>query len=137
MQPAAGDLFDVISNRAGWLARRHAVISGNIANADTPGFTPLDLKEQPPDRLARPAAPTGLAMARTSGSHLAGQAPQPPAGERGRRDEGWETAPSGNAVVIEEQAQKLAQTQIEHQLATSLYGKYVGLMRIALGVGAA
>ena len=56
---------------------------------------------------------------------------------RGLLDEGWETAPSGNAVVIEEQAQKLAQTQIEHQLATSLYGKYVGLMRIALGVGAA
>lgn len=137
MQPVAGDLFDVISNRAGWLARRHAVISGNIANADTPGFTPLDLKEQRPDRLARPAAPSGLGMARTSGSHLAGIAPSPPAGERGSRGDSWETAPSGNAVVIEEQAQKLAQTQIEHQLATSLYGKYVGLMRIALGVGGA
>jgi len=137
MQPVGGDLFDIISNRAGWLARRHAVISGNIANADTPGFTPLDLKEQRPDRLARPAAPAGLALARTSGSHMAGMAPRPPAGERGSRDDGWETAPSGNAVVIEEQAQKLAQTQIEHQLATSLYGKYVGLLRVALGVGAA
>ena len=137
MQPAAGDLFDVISSRAGWLARRHAVISGNIANADTPGFAPLDLKEQRPDRLVRPAAPTGLALVRTSGVHLAGTPPVPGPGDQGSRTDGWETAPSGNAVVLEEQAQKLAQTQIEHQLATGLYGKYVGLMRIALGVGAA
>jgi flagellar basal-body rod protein FlgB len=137
VQPIGGDLFDLISSRAGWLARRHAVISGNIANADTPGFTPLDVKPQRPERLARPAAPAGLGMARTAGGHLAGTPPRPVAGERGSRSEGWETAPSGNAVVIEEQVQKLAQTQLDHQLATSLYGKYVGMLRIALGVGAA
>lgn len=135
MQPIGGDLFDLISSRSGWLARRHAVISGNIANADTPRFAPLDLKPQRAEQLARPQAPTGLGLVRTSGSHLGGTPPRPPAGERGSRDEGWETAPSGNAVVIEEQVQKLAQTQLDHQLATSLYGKYVGMLRIALGVG--
>lgn len=137
MQPIGGDLFDLISSRTGWLARRHAVLSGNIANADTPRFTPLDLKPQRPERLAGPQAPTGLGLVRTSGAHLAGSPPAPAAGERGSRAEGWETAPSGNAVVLEEQAQKLAQTQIEHQLATGLYGKYMGMLRTALGVGGA
>jgi flagellar basal-body rod protein FlgB len=137
VQPIGGDLFDLISNRSGWLARRHAVISGNIANADTPGFTPLDLKPERDRQAGRPQAPSGLGMVRTASSHLAGTPPRPAAGERGSRSDGWETAPSGNAVVLEEQVQKLAQTQLDHQLATSLYGKYIGMLRVALGVGAA
>ena len=137
MQPTGGDLLDLISSRTGWLARRHAVLSGNIANADTPRFTPLDLKPQRPGQLARPQAPTGLGLVRTSSVHLAGTPPAPGPGDQGSRTDGWETAPSGNAVVLEEQAQKLAQTQIEHQLATGLYGKYMGMLRTALGVGGA
>lgn len=137
MQATGGDLFDLISSRTGWLARRHAVLSGNVANADTPDFTPLDLKPQRAGQLAKPQAPSGIALARTSGAHLAGMAPEPDAGERGSRSPAWETAPSGNAVVIEEQVQKLAQTQIEHQLATGIYGKYMGMLRTALGVGGA
>lgn len=137
MQPTGGDLFSLISSRTGWLARRHAVLAGNIANADTPRFTPLDLKPQRAEQLARPQLPSGLGMMRTSATHLAGTPPSPSMGERGSNSEGWETAPSGNAVVLEEQAQKLAQTQIEHQLATGLYGKYMGMLRTALGVGGA
>ncbi|HMR30245.1 MAG TPA: hypothetical protein PKA13_05290 [Geminicoccaceae bacterium] len=135
MQPIGGDLFDLISSRTGWLARRHAVLSGNIANADTPRFQPLDLKPQRAEQLARPQAPAGIGLARTAAEHMAGTPPAAPAGEGGSRAGAWETAPSGNAVVLEEQAQKLAQTQIEHQLATGIYGKYMSMMRIALGVG--
>jgi flagellar basal-body rod protein FlgB len=131
------DLFDLAAARGQWLARRHALLSANVANADTPGFRPLDLREPGPGQLlaaARPAA--GLVLARTDATHLGGAPPRPAAGERGRPGEGWEAAPAGNAVLLEEQAQKLAQTQLDHQLATGIYGKLVGLMRSALGVGA-
>lgn len=137
MQPTGGDLFDLISSRTGWLARRHAVLSGNVANADTPNFTPLDLKPQRTEQLAGPRAPSGIGLVRTAGTHLAGTPPRAAAAESGSRSPAWETAPSGNAVVIEEQVQKLAQTQIEHQLATGIYGKYMGMLRTALGVGGA
>jgi len=45
-------------------------------------------------------------------------------------------APAGNEVVIEEQIRRLGSAERGYQLATSVYGKYVGLMRSALGNGA-
>lgn len=136
MELARTDLFDLAAARGQWLARRHAVLSANVANADTPGFQPLDLRQPDAGHLVAQAhRPTGLTLARTSVSHLGGAPPQPAGGERARPGDGWEVAPAGNAVLIEEQAQKLAQTQLDHQLATGVYGKLVGLMRGALGVG--
>jgi flagellar basal-body rod protein FlgB len=136
MELARIDLFDLAAARGQWLARRHAVLSANVANADTPGYRPLDLREPEPDQLlAEVLPPAGLVLARTDGLHLGGTSAGAAAGERARPGEGWELAPAGNAVLIEEQAQKLAQTQLDHQLATGVYGKLVGLMRSALGVG--
>lgn len=136
MELPHGDLFQLATARAAWLARRHAVLTTNIANADTPGFRPLDLRPPEPGRaaVAGPSPPTPV-LARTAAAHLAGMPALPPPAERGRPGEGWETAPAGNAVVIEEQAQKLVQTQLDHQLATGIYGKLVALTRAALGVG--
>jgi flagellar basal-body rod protein FlgB len=135
MELRQGDLFQLATARAAWLARRHAVLTTNIANADTPGFRPLDLRPPEPGRGAVVApSPLRPVLARTAAAHLAGLPALPPPGERGRPVEGWETAPAGNAVVIEEQAQKLVQTQLDHQLATGIYGKLVALTRAALGV---
>ena len=44
-----------------------------------------------------------------------------------------ERAPDGNAVSIEEQLTKVADTDGAHALVTNLYRKYLGLYRIALG----
>lgn len=129
------DLFQLATARTAWLARRHAVLTTNIANADTPGFRPLDLRAPEPWRPAvvGPTVPTPV-LARTTATHLAGLPTRPPPAERGQAGEGWEVAPSGNAVVIEEQAQKLVQVQLDHQLATGIYGKLLALTRAALGV---
>ena len=58
-------LFDLISARAGWLAQRQAVLGQNVANADTPGFRPLDLAPASFERLLQ----GGWARSRP---HLAG-----------------------------------------------------------------
>jgi flagellar basal-body rod protein FlgB len=129
------DLFALVASKSRWLAQRHAVLSANVANADTPGFTPLDLKAFDA-RTAKRADP-GIPLQRTASSHLAGGTASPADPGHVGRTKSWETAPSGNAVVLEEQAQKLAATQLDYQLAADVYGKYLAMMRTALGVGKA
>ena len=47
----------------------------------------------------------------------------------------YEIAPAGNAVVLEEQMMKIAETQIDYELTTILYRKNVHLLKMALGGG--
>lgn len=130
--PVHSLLFALLSRRAAWLGARQAVLAQNLANADTPSFRPSDLV--PFDRaLATARPPSPPTLARTSPAHLAGAAPARPNEPRGRPAGSWEIAPSGNAVVLEEQMEKLARTHLDHQLVTSLYGKHVAMLRTALG----
>ncbi|MEK0086064.1 flagellar basal body protein [Benzoatithermus flavus] len=124
-------LFELMSGRSRWLAERQAVLSRNVANADTPGFRPRDLEPAGfADLLGRKAG--GLEPVRTSPVHLA---PAPP--ERGAFRTvdagGAEASPSGNAVALPEQMQKMAATELDHQLTTHLYRRYMALLRTALG----
>ncbi len=129
-------LFTLLSRRAEWLGARQGVLAQNIANADTPGFRPLDLVPFERALAATPRVPAPP-LARTHGEHLPGTAPGRPNGPHDRRVGAWETAPSGNAVVLEEQIQKVARTQLDHQLTTSLYTRHLGMIRTALGAPAA
>lgn len=130
--PVHSLLFALLSRRAAWLGARQSVLAQNLANADTPGFRPSDLA--PFERaLAQGPGVPAPAVERTHPEHLPGTTPPRRADPRGRTVGGWETAPSGNAVVLEEQMQKLARTQLDHQLATSLYARHLGMLRAALG----
>ena len=115
-------LFDLISTRQRWLGQREAVLGQNVANADTPDYRPLDLKPASfRELLGWRLGPTlAVQLARTQPLHVAGAVPRA-AEARARRVEGFETAPSGNAVVLDEQLQKLAQTQLDYELTTNLY----------------
>ena len=46
---------------------------------------------------------------------------------------GFETKPSGNAVVLEEEMMKVAQTQMDHQTVTSLYARGLAMLKTAIG----
>ena len=66
----------MLKGQLGYLAERQKLIAQNVANADTPGFTPTDLKpfnvRRP--RASGPAAPLPMmAPARTDAGHIAGQ----------------------------------------------------------------
>lgn len=131
-------LFQMLSQRAGFLQARHAVLAQNLANADTPRYQPQDLVEPDFEALLRggSAAARPVAVARTRAAHLAGASAAATSPER-QPIEAFEVAPAGNAVVIEEQIRLMGQAERGYQLATNLYGKYVGMMRTALGVGSA
>ncbi|MCS7267573.1 MAG: flagellar basal body rod protein FlgB [Geminicoccaceae bacterium] len=133
--PAHSPLFALISERARWLGARHTVLAQNVANADTPGYRPSDLS--PFERALRePPRSAAPPLVRTSPLHLAGTAPARSADPRTREVGSYEIAPSGNAVVLEEEMQKLAQNQLDHQLATSLYTRHLAMLRTALGTAA-
>jgi flagellar basal-body rod protein FlgB len=116
--------------RMHWLDRRQQVLSRNMANADTPGFRPSDLVPFHEMLARRGGAPMRL----TDPRHLG---PASGGGPNARRDRiAPEQAPNGNAVSVEEQAMKIADTDSAHALATNLHRRLTGLFRTALGRGA-
>ena len=118
------DLFTLAEQRLDWANRRQEVLAQNVANANTPGYAPRDLA--PFESLLQHA---GAALTATNPMHLA--AFSDPAEARGETV--TERAPDGNAVSLDEQLTKLADTGGMHELATNLYTKYMGMFRLALG----
>jgi flagellar basal-body rod protein FlgB len=50
-----------------------------------------------------------------------------------RRANVFESTPSGNAVNLEDEMLRLSQNNSDYQLATTLYGKSLAYLRLALG----
>ena len=128
-------VFDALSRKMGWLSQRQGVLAENIANADTPGYKPMDVEEAPFQRtLARALRP--MAPKVTHSGHVdASIPPRKDSFDSDETEEKYETSPVGNAVVLEEQLVKVADTQTDYQTMTNLYKKHMGMFRIALGRG--
>lgn len=128
-------LFKLITRRIDWLNGRQEVLAKNIANADTPGYRPEDLRPFA-EHLARTGGPS-LPVTATHSGHIQ------PVNSRTARpgatdniDDVYEASPTGNEVVLEQQLIRVSETAMQHQLALSLYRKHVGMIRTALGRGA-
>ncbi len=128
-------LLRLLSARMDWLSQRQAVLAQNIANADTPDYRPKDLSAKDFRRLAQGFAdnPTSLGVMKTNHSHLDGEATARLRLSGNDQRMPYEVSPDGNAVILEEQTAKAGQTALDHQLASNIYRKYVGMFRIALG----
>lgn len=126
-------IFAIMTKQMAWLTKRQEVLAQNIANSDTPGYRPQDLIPLKFRDLLRPMQ-RGLEMKQTSGAHIA-QTLRRSAFRDAKQKETYETAPDGNAVVIEEQLLKVSANQGSYRLVTNLYRKHVNMIRIALGTG--
>ncbi len=125
-------LFGLVKKRLAWLAQRQEVLARNIANADTPGYKPRDLKPFDFKRLVgREVGRVDLDV--TNRAHLGGgrERARDFAEERTRHP--YESAPAGNAVILEEQMMKVGETTMSHKLTTELYKKHLNMIRTALG----
>ncbi len=133
---AFGDLSVLSALRTAmtWRQTRQRVLAENIANANTVGFQPRDLKPLDADRLAGRTAMTPSFSARlTDARHIAAgplRAGDPALEERAG---GFETTPDGNGVVLEEQMMKLTNNQLDYEIATTLYQRGLGLIKTAIG----
>lgn len=126
-------LFSMLKGRLSYLNQREQLIAQNVANSDTPGFTPHDLK---PFAIAAsgPTAPTALAPVETSAGHMAGALPTPPAGSQWKPQAApdSETSLDGNKVVLEEEMMKMTDARLNYDTALGLYQKSLSLIQMAL-----
>ena len=126
-------LFSMLRGRMGYLTERQQVISQNVANADTPGFLPKDLKPFTFEAKLKAQASAADGLAQTQAGHM--QLPHAQAGGQSgfkpavSRDS--ETRLDGNAVVLEEEMMKLSDARMNYDAAISFYQKSLGLLRLA------
>lgn len=129
MDLANSPFFGMLRARLDQLSERQRLISENIANASTPGYRPRDLDTSGFERmLASAAGGRGLAMTRTSSTHMA---PGGSAEVRVITRDDSETTIDGNAVVLEEQMARAAETRMAFETGVALYQKGLELMRLA------
>ena len=131
---AADDLaiFAMLKSRMSYLADRQQVIAQNVANSDTPGFTPKDLK---PFALPghggaagglSPVTPTVTsAMHLTAPSMTAASAAKPVSAPDS------ETTLNGNSVVLEEEMMKMSQARMDYEAAVAFYQQSMQLLNTA------
>jgi len=125
-------LMKGLSGKLDWLNHRQSVTALNIANANTPGYVSQDLKPFAFDAAVKANLPAPKA------THSAHVVAAPGAALAQRADEDrhpYELAPDGNAVVLEEQMIRAAESAMEHSTMTMLYQKQLNLFKIALGRG--
>ena len=122
-----GDFFGLAERKLDWLQQRNTVVAGNIANSNTPGYTPKDLSP-----FADALSGASIAMANTSeGADLGATA-----GVADTVDESdGESGPDKNGVSLDHELTNLAQTQDQQGEVTTLYKRYTSLVQTALGVG--
>ncbi len=128
------NIFAVLGKRMDWLSQRQKVLADNIANADTPNYQPRDLNPSEFHRILRTQSPE-LAPSKTNPAHLQGTAMRGGPARVVRQGNPWETSPSGNAVVIEEQLIKVSKTQSDYNMMVNLYRKHMDMFRTALRGG--
>ncbi|MGL1922187.1 MAG: flagellar basal body rod protein FlgB [Hyphomicrobiales bacterium] len=132
-----GDLqiFTLLKARMQWHQTRQNVIAENIAHANTPGYEARELSQ--PDFKSILAREKGSnlsagSLRQTNSGHMQGKQENSDIGFAEEVSD-WEVTPSGNSVVLEEQMMKLAENQLDYQTVTSLYGKSIRLMKMAVG----
>src|SRR5689334_10428031 len=91
-----GGLMQALKLRMQYQQSRQKVLSENVANADSPGFRPTDLKPPSTD-----PARAGVALSRTDAGHLTLTAGN--GGFDGTGAPRFETTPNGNAVNLEDE----------------------------------
>lgn len=128
-------LFAMIKDRLGYVSQRERVIAQNVANSDTPGFVPKDLKPftLPPGVSSSDSA-GDLAPAQTSAGHmgLSGQTAAGGIATYASTDApDSETTLDGNRVVLEDQMMKMTESRMDYDTAIGFYEKSLNLLRLA------
>ena len=123
-------LFQMATKRMDWLSKRQQVLSQNIANSDTPGYGPKDLKQLKFQEMLRPQLKRST-LQKTSSMHIEATHRNSKYRNDSKKDT-YEMAPAGNSVILEEQLTKVSETQANHRLASNIYTKQLSMIKLAL-----
>lgn len=127
-------LFAMLKNKMAWHQTRQKLLAQNVANADTPGYKPHDLKEPDFQKSLKMQTSMRITTHRTHANHLSGDPITEDAkGFKQFEKKGWEATPSGNSVVLEQEMMKVTQNQMDYQAATTLYSRALQLIKVSIG----
>ena len=123
-------IFRMAQAMAVHAGKRQAVISANIANADTPGFAAKDvapfhtLVDEGPGQASQ-------GMRATRVGHLNATDPARPLEVAMR--EGEEADPNGNTVSLETEMIHAVDTKRQHDRALAIYRSSLNILRMSIG----
>lgn len=128
-------LFAMLRQRLGYLGERQKLIAQNVANADTPGYAPRDLKGFTFSATLQSQAGMMMQPSQTSGGHMPGGAGRRSAVAGGSfkpaKGVDSETTLDGNSVVLEDQMIKMSEARMQYDAAIGFYQKSMALLRMA------
>jgi flagellar basal-body rod protein FlgB len=107
-------LFEIASQRSQWLSMRQAAISSNIANANTPGYTAMDVK--PFETVLHNAR---LEVAQSDPDHLS-EPGRKLASVEHEEEANWHVFDSGNSVSLENEMVKAGEVNSAFALNNSV-----------------
>jgi len=125
-------LFATLKSRLNYLADRQQVIAQNVANSDTPEFTPSDLKPftiQGQGQGALTLAPVELTT--TSPMHIPLSKPRSQMTNKPALSPDSETRLDGNSVVLEEEMVKMGQARMDYDTAVGFYQQSLAMIQTA------
>ena len=139
MDPSQMSVFSLMKARMQMLSERQKVIAQNVANVSTPGYVPNDINqdafaatlERMAGRSRAPGGPERTSLLATQAGHMAPAGGQSRAGVAVVKSPDSETTLDGNAVVVEEQMIKIAETRMDFDTMVGLYQKSLALLRLA------
>jgi flagellar basal-body rod protein FlgB len=134
-------IFAMLRARMGYLSDRQRVIAENVANANTPAFSPREMKPFNFTVKAQVAQPGGSATTGAGGSSMAVTQPGHllPPGSQGtggsnagtKKIKDSETTLDGNSVVLEEEMMKLTEARMDYDAAVGFYQKSLDILKLA------
>lgn len=123
--------FAMAKKRLAWLTQRQEVLAQNIANADTPKYRAKDLEPFAfEDLMRRETAQVNMNV--TEKGHLDGRRKRIRDFAEKTERQPFETAPAGNAVILEEQMGRLNENSVSHKLTVELYNKQLKMLKMAV-----
>ena len=131
MNPADINVLDTLRTMLGYHNARQRTIAENVANANTPGFTPSDVSQSQFERVLAGQAQSGSGLRTTDPRHYGAQGGGMSSGFRPEATPDSETTANGNSVVIEEQMVRANENRMRYETALSLYQKSLNLIRMA------
>jgi flagellar basal-body rod protein FlgB len=125
-------LMTMLKGHMKYMTERQQVLAHNIANIDTPAYKARDLKKMDFGDMAN-AESNRLGMRATSPGHMNGTLGSGNTFAVMQARDTFETSPTKNNVVLEDQMAKISDTGAHFQLSSSLMRKFVQLYRTASG----
>ena len=126
-------LFSMLKSRLGYEGLREKLIGQNVANADTPGYAPKDLKT-----FTVPSADSGggkLTMAQPistgSANFITTSGTDPKSQWKTITTSDSETTMDGNKVALEDQMSHMAESRMEFEAALGFYQKSMTMIQLA------